>query len=569
MDNFKKLGKDGLEKVWKKVFSLIKLLTGDVDVSGKGTLQEQINKKADSDHSHSVSTTSANGFMSSSDKSKLDGIASGANKYTHPTNSGNKHIPSGGSSGQILRWSADGTAAWGADNNTTYSAATASSAGLMSASDKSKLDGITASADSVSVSRNLTSGTKVGTITVNGTGTDLYAPTNTDTHYKTGLKVGASATATANAAASNGNVCLNVLDDTTVRDSHKIVGSGATTVTSDANGVITVNSTNTTYSAATTSTAGLMSSSDKTKLNGVATGAEVNQNAFSNVVVGSTTVAADSKTDTLTLAGSNVTLTPDATNDKVTIGITKANVTSALGYTPPTTNTTYSNATTSAAGLMSSSDKSKLDGIATGANKTTVDSALSSTSTNPVQNKVVNNALNGKAASDHNHDSAYIKSSGGSVAYGETKYTGTKDETFVDPATDVLCPIKISGNLAATTIYENGSKLSDKYSGVDHIHKYLYMNSIADFNNTEHANYRCMGSGVANCPTGYESQWFIGEVYCHNPIWKIQRFNAFANDTRWFERTCYGGTWGSWHADLNVEFSYATPDRPSAVLWVY
>lgn len=52
--------------------------------------------------------------------------------YTHPTTAGNKHIPSGGSSGQILRWSSDGTAVWGADNNTTYSAfkaATASAAG--------------------------------------------------------------------------------------------------------------------------------------------------------------------------------------------------------------------------------------------------------------------------------------------------------------------------------------------------------------------------------------------------------------------------------------------------------
>ena len=38
--------------------------------------------------------------------------------YTHPTTSGNKHIPAGGSSGQILRWSADGTAVWGSDNNT-------------------------------------------------------------------------------------------------------------------------------------------------------------------------------------------------------------------------------------------------------------------------------------------------------------------------------------------------------------------------------------------------------------------------------------------------------------------
>ena len=37
--------------------------------------------------------------------------------YTHPTTAGNKHIPAGGSSGQILRWSAAGTAAWGADNN--------------------------------------------------------------------------------------------------------------------------------------------------------------------------------------------------------------------------------------------------------------------------------------------------------------------------------------------------------------------------------------------------------------------------------------------------------------------
>jgi len=56
---------------------------------------------------------------------------------------------------------------------------------------------------------------------------------------------------------------------------------------------------------------------------GVASGAEVNQNAFSNVKVGSTTIAADAKTDTLELvAGSNVTLTPDSTNDKVTIAST-------------------------------------------------------------------------------------------------------------------------------------------------------------------------------------------------------------------------------------------------------
>ena len=49
------------------------------------------------------------------------------------------------------------------------------------------------------------------------------------------------------------------------------------------------------------------------------------------------------------------------------------------------------------AGLMSASDKIKLDGIATGANKTTVDTSLSDSSTNPVQNKVIKSALDGKA----------------------------------------------------------------------------------------------------------------------------------------------------------------------------
>ena len=80
----------------------------------------------------------------------------------------------------------------------------------------------------------------------------------------------------------------------------------------------------------------------KSKLDGISDGAEVNQNAFSNVKVGSTTVQADSKTDTLELvAGSNVTLTPDATNDKVTIAATNTTTgtTYAAGSAPA--NTTF------------------------------------------------------------------------------------------------------------------------------------------------------------------------------------------------------------------------------------
>lgn len=130
-----------------------------------------------------------------------------------------------------------------------------------------------------------------------------------------------------------------------------------------------------------------------------------------------------------------------------TISITKSNVTSALGYTPPTSDTVYNNATTSTAGLMSASDKVKLNSIAANANNythpsthpasmitglasvatsgsyndltdkptipaaSTVDSELSSTSTNPVQNKVINAALNSKADSSMLSD--YLPLAGG------------------------------------------------------------------------------------------------------------------------------------------------------------
>lgn len=46
-------------------------------------------------------------------KKKLDGIDENANKYIHPTGAGSRHIPSGGSAGQVLRWKQNGEAVWG------------------------------------------------------------------------------------------------------------------------------------------------------------------------------------------------------------------------------------------------------------------------------------------------------------------------------------------------------------------------------------------------------------------------------------------------------------------------
>lgn len=91
-------------------------------------IKAKLNDKVDKAEGKGLSSND----FTTAEKNKLAGIEAGANNYSHPTSSGNKHIPSGGSAGQILRWSKDGEAQWGADNNTTYSAfkaATASAAG--------------------------------------------------------------------------------------------------------------------------------------------------------------------------------------------------------------------------------------------------------------------------------------------------------------------------------------------------------------------------------------------------------------------------------------------------------
>ena len=92
---------------------------------------------------------------------------------------------------------------------------------------------------------------------------------------------------------------------------------------------------------------------EKNKLAGITAGAEPNQNAFGTVVVAGTSLAADSKSDTLTItAGENVTLTPTASSDSFTIAAT---------------DTTYPEATSTKGGVLSDAQAVKLNGIAAGA----------------------------------------------------------------------------------------------------------------------------------------------------------------------------------------------------------
>lgn len=64
-----------------------------------------------------------------------------------------------------------------------------------------------------------------------------------DTHYTSNLIVGTSSSAVANSATANGTTFLNLVENGSVRNSHQIKGAGATTVSTDANGVITISST--------------------------------------------------------------------------------------------------------------------------------------------------------------------------------------------------------------------------------------------------------------------------------------------------------------------------------------
>jgi len=108
----------------------------------------------DTDTTYSNATTSTAGLMSASDKSKLDGIASGANKYTHPSYTARTGVPTAnatpafGGTFTVSQPVSDASGHITAINSRTITIpkteATTSAAGLMSASDKSKLNNMTA-----------------------------------------------------------------------------------------------------------------------------------------------------------------------------------------------------------------------------------------------------------------------------------------------------------------------------------------------------------------------------------------------------------------------------------------
>lgn len=138
-----------------------------------------------------------------------------------------------------------------------------------------------------------------------------------NTHYTTGLVTAGSASATANAATSNNSIYLNVLDDSTVRSSHNIVGAGTVEVSSDANGKITITGTDQSANDAVTQTISSTSNADyrvlfsgsaddTTKTEGVRKDTDFKYNPSTNTLTVGTVAAS--------LSG-NATSATKATND--------------------------------------------------------------------------------------------------------------------------------------------------------------------------------------------------------------------------------------------------------------
>ena len=119
-------------------------------------------------------------------------------------------------------------------------------------------------------------------------------------------------------------------------------------------------------------------------------------------------------------AGATKTIVDDAMSDTSTNPVQNKVVKTALDGKAGT-----AVATASANGLMSAEDKTKLDGVEDGATKTIVDDAMSDTSTNPVQNKAVKAALDGKLSTQGGEILGHLSvgltvSAEGSVSTGRT-----------------------------------------------------------------------------------------------------------------------------------------------------
>lgn len=193
---------------------------------------------------------------------------------------------------------------------------------------------------------------------------------------------------------------------------------------------------------------------------------------FSKIKVNTTDIQPATYTDTLTLtAGDNITLTPNATNKQIQI---KA------------TDTTYENATSGKAGLMSGTDKgnldsavSKLSGIEAGAQENVIESIkVNNTALIPDANKAVNITVPTKTGELTNNSGFITKAVNDLTNYYKKSETYTQTEINDKLSAIPKFAIQVvqslpTSNISATTVYlvSTGSETNNLYT------EYIYVNN--------------------------------------------------------------------------------------------
>lgn len=453
-------------------------------------------------------------------------ISSANTVYTHPTSAGNKHIPAGGSSGQILRWSADGTAVWGNDNNTTYSNATQSASGLMSDADKTKLDGIAEGANKYTLP---SAGASLGGVKTGGdvTISGGVITVNDDSHNHIISNVDGLQSALDSKAATGHNhdgvyyteTETDTLLEGKANTSHTHTISNITNLQSTLDGKAnTSHGTHVSYSTtapvmdgtASAGTASTVARSDhkhpvdtsraaQTSLDSH-TSNKSNPHGVTLAQLGLTAAAAElNKMDGITATTAELNYV-----DGVTSNIqTQLNGKASSSHT-------HSAATTSTAGLMSAGDKAKLDGIASGANAYTLPTASSTLGGVKTTSTVTSNSgytacpiiggvpyykdtnttynlgsfgvtataaelnyvdgvtsnvqtqLNGKAASSHTHNYAGSSSAGGAATSANKLATART--------------ISLTGDVTGSTSFDGSGNVSITATVADDSHNHTIAN---------------------------------------------------------------------------------------------
>lgn len=300
-------------------------------------------------------------------------------------------------------------------------------------------------------------GTGTATVESDASGNITINASNTNTHYTTSLWAGANNDTKSNAETANGSTYLKLFDDSTRRSTLNIKGTGITTVTSDANGVITIHSpdtnTNTHYSSKN-----IVGTSTTATANGATTSNGVYLHHFED----------STRTSVHKISGSGAAKVTSDTSGNITISATNSTTGLYVGATD-----TKSNAATSNGGtylkLYDDSTK-RAEFKISGNDATTVTSdengniIISSTDNNTHYTTMLYAGANNttKAHASTTNGSTYLKLFDDSTKRSAIKITGTGITTVTSSSTDGTITINSPDKspTAGTNISVSGTAVS-------------------------------------------------------------------------------------------------------------